>query len=172
MAEPRFVLDPELTPALTGDLLDCWVEATNAGGAVGFTPPVTRADVEETAAATFAACPEPDHLLVGLGPDDRVVCWLVLNHPRVSLYSHWRRVLRVMVRPAYQGLGHGARLMRAAEDAGRKLGVEALHLTVRGGTGTEGFYARLGYAEVGRIPNAIRVAPGDDREEIYMVRGL
>jgi hypothetical protein len=57
-------------------------------------------------------------------------------------------------------------------DAARRHGWEFVHLTVRGGTGTEAFYRGLGYREVGRIPAALRVAPGDDRDEISMVRPL
>ena len=38
--------------------------------------------------------------------------------------------------------------------------------------GVDGFYRGLGYHEVGRMPGAIRVAPGDDREEILMRRPL
>ncbi len=45
-------------------------------------------------------------------------------------------------------------------------------LTVRGGLGIEGFYERLGYTVVGRHPRAIRVAAGDVRDEIIMVREL
>ena len=45
---------------------------------------------------------------------------------------------------------------------------EALHLTVREGNGTEEFYAGLGYQEVGRFPGALRLASGDDRDEIQM----
>jgi hypothetical protein len=43
-----------------------------------------------------------------------------------------------------------------------------VQLTVRGGTGTEAFSTRLGYREVGRLPGALRVAPGDDRDETIM----
>lgn len=38
--------------------------------------------------------------------------------------------------------------------------------------GTEEFYARCGYREVGRIEGAIRVAPGGDRDDILMARRL
>ncbi|MGS2643290.1 GNAT family N-acetyltransferase [Streptosporangium sp. LJ11] len=176
MAELRFVVDPELTPALTGELVECWTEVVNAGGSVGFVPPVTSDDILETATATFAACDatrdDPDHLLVGFDTEGRVACWLVLGDGKSWLRAHWRWVWRVMVDPKHQGKGYGTLLMRAADDAARGLGVEALHLTVRGGTGTEGFYGRLGYVEVGRIPRAIRLAPGDDRDEIYMVKQL
>jgi ribosomal protein S11 len=50
----------------------------------------------------------------------------------------------------------------------RKLGLEALQVTVRGGTGREAFYQRLGYREVGRLPGALRVDAGDDRDEIVL----
>jgi hypothetical protein len=30
------------------------------------------------------------------------------------------------------------------------------------------FYRGLGYTEFGRLPGAIRVAPGDDRDEILL----
>ncbi|WP_329089743.1 GNAT family N-acetyltransferase [Streptosporangium sp. NBC_01469] len=176
MSELRFVVDPELTSELTGELIECWTEVVNSGGSVGFVPPVTSDDIIETATAAFAACDAtlggPDHLLVGFDAEDRVACWLILGDGKSWLRAHWRWVWRVMVDPKHQGRGYGTRLMRAAADAASALGVEALHLTVRGGTGTEGFYSRLGYIEVGRIPRAIRLAPGDDRDEIYMVKNL
>jgi hypothetical protein len=40
---------------------------------------------------------------------------------------------------------------------------------VRGGEGLERFYERLGYTIVGRHPGAVRVAPGDDRDEIMLI---
>jgi hypothetical protein len=57
-------------------------------------------------------------------------------------------------------------------EAARRHGWDFVHLTVRGGTGTQAFYDGLGYREVGRIPGALRVAPGDDRDEISMIREL
>jgi hypothetical protein len=62
--------------------------------------------------------------------------------------------------------------MREADGLARKMGLDALQVTVRSGSGTEKFYARLGYSEVGRVPAALRVAPGDDRDEIIMWREL
>ncbi|WP_433251121.1 N-acetyltransferase family protein [Streptosporangium sp. CA-135522] len=172
MAELRFVTDPDLTPDLVEELVDCWTDVSNAGGSVGFLPPVTADDIRPTAEAAFARCGDPDHLLVGFDAEGRVACWLILGDAGSPLRAHWRWVLRVMVHPKHQGGGHGSRLMRAADDAARALGVEALHLTVRGGTGTERFYAGLGYTEAGRVPRAIRVASGDDRDEIYMTKAL
>ena len=88
------------------------------------------------------------------------------------LRQHWAAVVRVQVHPSRQGTGLGRVLMDGVHDIARSRGWEFLTLTVRDGTGTEAFYQRLGYTEYGRLPGAIRVAPGDDRDEILLVRRL
>ncbi|MFI1192433.1 GNAT family N-acetyltransferase [Micromonospora sp. NPDC020750] len=164
----RFVLDPELTPELREQIVRLWVDVTNAGGAVGFVAPVTAADVRPVAEAAFADLADgPDRLLVGYD-GARAVAVLIFADNRFHLKAHWCTLKRVMVHPDTQGRGHGLALMREAERLGRSLGREALHITVRGGLGLERFYARLGYREVGRLPGALRVAPGDDRDEVLM----
>lgn len=163
-----FELDPALTPELRAEIVDLWVTVTNAGGAVGFVPPVTGGDVRPTAEQAFRGVTDgADHLLLGRD-DDRVVALLFVADNGHRLKDHWRVLKRVMVAPDTQGRGYGAALMREAADLGRKLGLAGLAVTVRAGAGTEAFYERLGYREVGRIPGALRVAPGDDRDEIHM----
>jgi GNAT superfamily N-acetyltransferase len=163
-----FEFDPPLTAELREQIVGLWVEVTNAGGAVGFVPPVTAADIRPTAEKTFAGIGEGlDHLLVGRD-DGRLVAVLFVIDNRFELKAHWRVLKRVMVAPGSQGRGYGAAIMREAADIGRKLGLAGLHVTVREGTRTEDFYTRLGYREVGRLPGALRVAPGDNRDEIHM----
>ena len=163
-----FELDPPLIDELREQIVALWVEVTNAGGAVGFVPPVTAQDVRPTAEATFAGVESGlDHVLVGVD-DGRLVGLLFVTDNRFKLKDHWRVLKRVMVTPSSQGKGYGGALMREAAAVGRKMGLAGLQVTVRGGQGTEGFYARLGYTEVGRLPGALRVAEGDDRDEIFM----
>lgn len=150
----------------------CWVAATNAGGAVGFAPPVTEDDVEPALAHLVEGVHERGDVLVVLTVGGELAGFAGLATSSHVLKQHWATVLRVQVHPRHQGRGLGRVLMEGVHDAGRRHGWEFLHLTVRGGTGTDAFYARLGYREVGRIPAALRVAPGDDREEISMVRPL
>ena len=50
-----------------------------------------------------------------------------------------------------------------------EMSLEQLHLAARGGTGLEHFYSRLGWTVIGRWPAALRLAPGDDRDEILMI---
>lgn len=168
----RFVLDPYLTPRLRAEIVALWTDVSNAGGAVGFVPPVTPADVRAIADPTFAGIAEgPDRLLLGYA-GDRLVAMLIFCDNRFPLKAHWCVLKRVMVHPDTQGTGYGAALMREADRLGREMGHEALHLTVRDGLGLDGFYRRLGYREIGRLPGALRVAPGDDRDEILMWRDL
>jgi GNAT superfamily N-acetyltransferase len=163
-----FLVDPPLTDDLEQRIVALWVEVTNAGGAVGFVPPVDAAIVRPTAEAAFAGVADGvDRLLVGRDGDEIVALLFVVDN-RFGLKDHWRVLKRVMVTPRSQGRGYGAALMRQAEALGRKAGLAGLQVTVRAGAGTENFYARLGYREVGRLPGALRVGPGDDRDEISM----
>ena len=173
-ADAVILVDPPLTPALRDRLVDMWVRVTNAGGAVGFVPPVTAADVLPTAERSFARVAAREDTLVCLavpenhGGEYRVIAWLLLAESESHLRRHWRTVYRVQVDPDWQGGGLGRRLMAEAAIVARdRLGLEALTLMTRGDTGAEEFYLRCGYREVGRIPGAIRVHPGDDRDEVH-----
>jgi GNAT superfamily N-acetyltransferase len=153
---------------LRDDLLGCWTDVTNAGGAVGFVPPVTRDYV----------VPLLDKLLDGVHSGRDVLALLTVDGAAAGFASvvgslsplrlHWGTVLRVQVHPSRQGQGLGRVLMAGVHDIARARGWEFVHLTARGGTGVDGFYRSLGYTEVGRLPGAIRVAPDDDRDEIIM----
>ncbi|MEU9076563.1 GNAT family N-acetyltransferase [Kitasatospora sp. NPDC004745] len=166
-----FTVDPKLDPDLRTAVVRLWTDVTNAGGAVGFVAPVTEEEVWDTAEQQFAGVrPDgPDRMLVahesGTG---RLVGVLFFESMRFELMEHWRMLKRVMVHPDFQGRGYGAELLAEAERVARRWGLQSLRLTARGGQGLEGFYARSGYREVGRVPAAIRVAPGDDRDDITL----
>jgi GNAT superfamily N-acetyltransferase len=163
-----FEVDPPLTGELRDAIVALWVEATNAGGAVGFVAPVTPEQVRPTAELAFDGVTEGlDHLVAGVD-EGRLVGLLFITDNRFPLKAHWRVLKRVMVTPGSQGRGYGAALMREAAAIATTMGLAALQVTVRGGMGTESFYIKLGYREVGRLPGALRLAPGDDRDDIIM----
>jgi GNAT superfamily N-acetyltransferase len=154
---------------LRRDLLACWTDVTNAGGAVGFVPPVTADDIAPTLDDLVRRVREGRALLALLTVDGRTAGFAMLVRAASPLRRHWATVLRVQVHPSLQGRGLGRVLMAGIHDIARGDGLEFLHLGARAGSGTEGFYRRLGYEEIGRMPGAIRVAPGDDRDEILLV---
>jgi GNAT superfamily N-acetyltransferase len=165
-----FALAPELTPELRAGIITLWTDVTNAGGAVGFVPPVTEDQVWVTAEKQFAGLGpgQPDLLLVGYEPGGRLAAALFFQDMRFDLMDHWRLLKRVMVHPGFQGSGYGAQLMAEAARVAREAGWAGLRLTLRSGHGLEQFYGRCGYTEVGRVPGAIRVGPGDDRDDVTM----
>ncbi|MFF5534723.1 GNAT family N-acetyltransferase [Streptomyces cinerochromogenes] len=169
-----FTLDPAITPALRDGILDLWTDVSNAGGAVGFVAPVTREEIRPELVRHFVQMAEGrTRLLVGHDETGEVAAAAFLTRNAHRLMPHWVWLYTVMVHPRHQGKGYGRDLLAAAADAARAMeGVEAIRLSCRGGHGLERFYASCGYKEVGRVPDAIRVAPGDDRDEIVMLLPL
>jgi GNAT superfamily N-acetyltransferase len=153
---------------LRAALLTCWTEVSNAGGAVGFVPPVTEDDVSPVLDKLLEGVHSGRDVLAVLRVDGEVAGFAALVGSSSPLRRHWAMVLRVQVHPSRQGSGLGRVLMDGVHDIARARGLEFLSLSARGGTGVDGFYRGLGYTEFGRLPGAIRVGPDDDREEILL----
>ncbi len=154
---------------LREQLLDTWVRVTDAGGAVGFVPPADRERIGETLDSHLErVIAGRDDLGILRREDGSAAGMGILSASSSPLRTHWRTVLRLMVDPSLQGIGAGRVLIEGLHEMGRDLGLEFMCLTVRGGLGIEGFYERIGYQIHGRNPRAIRVAPGDERDEIHM----
>jgi GNAT superfamily N-acetyltransferase len=168
------VLAAEVRPVTTvddvlrKDLLACWTDVTNAGGAVGFVPPVSQDDVAPVLDRMLEGIEAGRDVLALLTVDDETAGFATLVGSSSPLRRHWATVLRVQVHPSRQGGGLGRVLMNGVHEIARSRGWEFLYLSARGGTGVDGFYRGLGYTEVGRLSGAIRVAPGDDRDEILL----
>ena len=77
---------------LRGDLLACWTEVTNAGGAVGFVPPVTQDDV----------APVLDRLLEGVHSGRDVLAVLTVDGATAGFAS-----IGGLLQPAAPALGDG-----------------------------------------------------------------
>jgi GNAT superfamily N-acetyltransferase len=165
----NFVLDPENDSTLHDQLVSLWADVTNAGGAVGFVPPVRPAAVAPEAAKHLAAMAEGRTRLVAGYDGGDLAATAFISYNTHRLMTHWAWVYTVMVHPGHQGKGYGLALLRETERVARdELGLEALRLTCRGGLGLERFYTSAGYKEVGRIPLSIRVGQGDDRDDVFM----
>ncbi|MFI7063541.1 GNAT family N-acetyltransferase [Kribbella sp. NPDC050124] len=164
--------DEVMDAGLRADLLDTWIAATDAGGAVGFTAPAPVELVAETLDEALGRVAAGVDGLGVLHNGERYVGMGLLVSRGSALQAHWRTVLRVMVHPEHQGGGAGRMLMEGLRGTAADLGLEQLQLTIRDGLGLETFYESLGYRVVGRHPRAVRVAPGDYRDEIMLVQDL
>ncbi|WP_326698114.1 GNAT family N-acetyltransferase [Streptomyces sp. NBC_01754] len=169
-----YELDPAFDRTLRDGIAALWADVTNAGGAVGFLPPVTADEVRPELVKHLAGMVEGrTRLVVGRDGGGTVAATAFLTHNSHRLMRHWIGLYTVMVHPRHQGKGYGRGLMAAAADAARSLdGIDAVRLTCRGGTGADRFYASCGYKEVGRVPDAIRVAEDDYRDDVIMLLPL
>ncbi|MFK8906508.1 GNAT family N-acetyltransferase [Streptomyces sp. YS-3] len=168
----RQVTTPDaVTPELRQALVDCWIEVTNAGGAAGFPfPPIDAAQAAPAVDALVAGLdPRTSRLLVA-SVGGHLAGWLNVRRTLFELTAHWGTVHHVQTRTGLRGRGIGAALMNHLREIARdEMGLEQLRLAARGGVGLEEFYGRLGWKETGRWPDALRLAPGDDRDEVLMV---
>jgi GNAT superfamily N-acetyltransferase len=170
--ETRQIHHPhQIDNELADELTNCWVQVTNTGGAAGFPfPPVTTEDV----------APVTEQLITGLHPqrsrlilalvDGVLAGWLNLRRDQNPLVAHWGTIHHAQTHTAFRHRGIGTILMNHARHIARNdMGLEQLHLAARGGAGLEDFYRGLGWQEIGRWPAALRLAPGDDRDETLML---
>ncbi|WP_254076915.1 GNAT family N-acetyltransferase [Streptomyces pacificus] len=173
----QFARPSEVSGALRRELAGCWATVVNAGGAVIPAdcplPPLVPADL--AAAVDQVAevlAPEHGRLLVAT-LDGSVAGWLLVRREGHPLEAHCGVVNHVQTQVRLRNRGIGTALMREVHRVAREeMGLERLKLSVRAGLGIEDFYRRAGWAEVGRWPGALRLAPGDDRDEILMCRAL
>lgn len=155
---------------LRAQLIRCWIEVSNAGGAAGFPfPPVDASDVMPVVADLIERLrPERSRLIVA-AMDGSLAGWVSLQRDPNPLISHWGVVRHLQTDPGVRGRGVGSALLVHLRGVARDdMGLSQLHLAVRGGMGLEAYYGRHGWREVGRWPNALRF-PDRDRDEVLMV---
>ncbi|MEU0139400.1 GNAT family N-acetyltransferase [Streptomyces albidoflavus] len=161
----------QVPPDLRQALAECWVEVTNTGGAAGFPfPPVQTTEVTPALETIVNNLDTKTSRLLTAHLDGRLAGWLNLRRDPWALISHWGTLHHVQTRTTVRGQGIGAALMNEVRRIARdEMGLEQLHLAARGGVGLETFYGRLGWKEIGRWPGALRLADGEDRDEILML---
>jgi GNAT superfamily N-acetyltransferase len=153
-------------------MLDCWVAVTAAGGAVGFLPGATADDVAPVLDAALVEVHRGASVL-GLLQVDGAPAGFGFIQPRTHAVMAGRGVLlRLQVHPDQAGRGLGRRLLEGLEGLAREDGLYLLEANYRGGLGLGDFYAACGWREVGRIPEALRIAPDDLRDDVIVARWL
>jgi dUTP pyrophosphatase len=160
--------NPRLDAATTGALVDLWVAVTNAGGAVGFVPPVTAADIRPTAAAALARVRRGRDDLAVAFEGDVPVGFGFLAANDTALKRHWATVERLQRHPERPGHGIGGAVLDELEAAARARRLDKVALTVRAGTGTEAFYLARGYILEGVLPGRLVVGEGRVVDELHL----
>ena len=174
MVEVRVRIATDLVAGapLIDQIARCWRDVSNAGGAVGFPfLPVSMDQVNEATDRLVRDVSTGAVVLFVAEIDGDVAGWVSLRLTNSNLTRHWALVERLQSRPDRRGLGIGSQLMASLAAHAALLGLEQLHLVLRGGERLEGFYQRLGWREIGRHPAALRL-PAGDRDEVSMLLDL
>ena len=171
---PRVEARTELDPATREQVLDLWVRTNDAGGAVGFLAGAAQHLVDDALSEheSSMASGYTVAVLLRSAVDDRVLGVSFLVRGSNPLLDHTRTIYRVMTDPDRRGRNLGRLLMAGTHRVARESGVEILTLGVRSGSGLSRFYESCGYREAGRVLGAIRVAPGDERDDMTLTRRL
>lgn len=144
--EIRTGLDDDLVEQLATLLID----AVDGGASVSFLPPLDR-DAATRFWRELTLLPRGAVVIARDG--DRVDGVVVLAPAWAPNQPHRADVAKLLVHRRARGAGLGRRLMTALEDHARAMGFRLLTLDTRRGDVAERLYRRLGWCEVGVIPD-------------------
>jgi GNAT superfamily N-acetyltransferase len=103
----------------------------------------------------------PNRVVLVAERDGEIVGMAALGRSTVANAAHRAEVQRVAVAAAAQGEGVGRLLMAAIEDAARERGITLLWLTTHADSEACAFYERLGYTQLGVMPDYSRRPDGE-----------
>jgi GNAT superfamily N-acetyltransferase len=155
----------EVGPQAAASLGTLWTAVTRAGGAVGFAPDAPEEDIRAAAEQAIEDVRAGREQLFVLDADGVLVGAVFLRRGAKATVRHRADVVRLMVHPDLQGRGWGKALLDAVVAHATAIGLEQLLLSARGGTTLPEFYAKQGWRQVGLFPDALRIGPGDLRDE-------
>jgi ribosomal protein S18 acetylase RimI-like enzyme len=135
-------------------------DAVESGASVGFLPPLDAATAHTYWGKTINEVQHEERLLWVACQDSDIVGTVQLALALQPNARHRAEVQKLIVHTRQRRQGLGQALMRAVEDAARRLGRSVLVLDTRRGDVSEVLYQKLGYTLVGSIPQYARSASG------------
>jgi ribosomal protein S18 acetylase RimI-like enzyme len=163
-AEAREVID---------DLTSVLQDAIASGVSLGFVTPFDNSTVRHYWQGVIAQVAAGARvLLVARDEDSALVGSAQLDLVTPPNGAHRAEVQKVCVVRSARGQGIGTELMLAIEEAARAAGRTLLVLDTRKDGVAEGLYRRLGYREVGVIPDYARTVNGSLVTEVFFYRAL
>jgi ribosomal protein S18 acetylase RimI-like enzyme len=146
-----------LSAAEAGDALDDLAEVlfdcVDGGASVGFMAPFTRDEARAFFAGLAPELEAGTRVLLAAYDDDALVGSVQLVHAWPPNQPHRADITKLLVYREGRGRGVGRALMEAAEAAARADGRTLLVLDTVTGSSAYRLYTRLGWTEVGEIPD-------------------
>lgn len=134
---------------LAGVLLDC----VEGGASVGFVDPFTRDDAIAFFESLLPEIEQGRRILLAAYDGETLVGTVQVVHAWQPNQPHRSDITKLLVHRAARGKGVGAQLMERAEAEAAAAGKTLLVLDTVTGSSAHRLYRRLGWAEVGEIPN-------------------
>lgn len=145
-------LQRPVSDADLNELAALLADAVDSGSAVSFLAPLPRERAIEWWRGVLEGADERAAFLVAR--DGNGIVGTVQMHPAwPPNQPHRADIAKLIVHRRARGRGIGARLMEAVESAARAAGFTLLTLDTKRGDTAERLYRRLGWTEVGVIPN-------------------
>jgi acetyltransferase len=133
-------------------LAELLVDAVDSGAAVSFVAPLTLQRAQAWWRDTLAAVQRGAVVLVARAGAE-IVGSVQLHPAWAPNQPHRADVAKLLVHRRARRTGVGTRLMAAVEDEALRAGLRLLVLDTRQGSAAEALYRRLGWREVGVIPD-------------------
>ncbi|MGV3549763.1 GNAT family N-acetyltransferase [Rhizobium sp.] len=147
-------------------------EAVEDGALVGYVLPLKPWVAEAYWHGVISSVDAGERLLLCALADGALVGTVQLYLSPEPNAPHRGEIYKLLVRRSHQRHGIGEALMRAVEQAARHRGRTLLLLdTVEGGAG-ERLYRRLGWREIGVVPNHFVDPTGHPKTSIYFMLAL
>jgi GNAT superfamily N-acetyltransferase len=138
--------------AAAGDLAQLLLDAHAANMALGLSAPFTAEHAREVWIETAAKLDPARRVLLAAREDGRGVGAVQVVRGEAENGWHRAEVQRLAVRGDRRGQGLGRALLEAAVERARGMGLRLLWLTTHAGTGSDRFYAAVGWSQLGTVP--------------------
>ncbi len=135
-------------------------DAVNGGASVGFLAPLSDADACQYWTEVIFEVGRQRRIVLAAVQQDQVVGSVQLALGIMPNALHRAEVQKLLVRRSHRRHGIGQVLMTAVEEAAHQVGRHLLVLDTRLGDDAQRLYARMGYLQVGVIPQFARSSTG------------
>jgi len=153
-------------------LIPLLCNVVDEGASIGFLAPLSAAEARAYWQEVFASLQAGEKVMYVAKQNEQIVAAVQLAlEPRAN-GRHRAEVQKLMVHTAARGQGLGRRLMAAVEQAARADQRSLIVLDTRRGDVADGLYQRMGYIQVGIIPNYAMSSTGHLSDTVFYYREL